>query len=757
MFKKLKKILMVLLIVPMMFVFGACKNKDDDGDKTKNPTTQTPGNQNPSNPDNPDDGGADSVTDGFLVNFDYNLPENYRVVENYSVNKEVGENVTLPTIQDVNLNKYFLGWYDKTTDEKIEESVTGEDQETINLEARWNETELKNYYYTPGLTFEITTDLEETAIVAVSGFDGTAKNLILPKLYEVEEDVSLSVRMIADEAFKELDIENVYYSAEGMIVGNNAFYGSNLSLFNFEKTIYVGEYSFANTQLESVTLGVLTETILSNAFANCLMLESVDLSTVSLLDTIPQAMFVGCENLTEVKTSSSIKNLELAAFSGCSKLANLDFLDGIISISANAFKDCVAIKSLVIPASVTEISSTAFDGVSIDNLGVYNLLAETSQHTFESVYGDLSKAKNVEILGSNVSCVTENYFAGKATLNSLVMADSVVTIENNAFSGCVNLSSIEFSSELDISTFNTNAVVDTAWYKNLNEVTYIGNALFFVPNTTTGEFVVKSGTKVISASVFATNKNITKVTIPSSVEIISANAFNGCSALATVEILDGSNLKTIARNAFKNCESLTGEFNIPKSVTNIAAEAFSGTKISAFIVENGSTAYASVDGVLFSNDMTKLHLYPATKTDSVYVIPSSVSLIKEYSFINNSNLKAIIINSNLSFESITGYTNAINNMNNGGEFYILSSNTNVKYKSYDLNVVLCYLLDDEDISYEKAGDVYRFSILEGTSNDFANEYYFVKLNDSETDLYFVLEIKNVSGETFVIKSVTQVK
>ena len=69
--------------------------------------------------------------------------------------------------------------------------------------------DLKNYYYTPGLTFELTTDLEEATIVAVSGYEGTAKNLILPKLYEVEEDVSFSVRMIANEAFKQLDVESV--------------------------------------------------------------------------------------------------------------------------------------------------------------------------------------------------------------------------------------------------------------------------------------------------------------------------------------------------------------------------------------------------------------------------------------------------------------------------------------------------------------------------------------------------------------------
>jgi len=755
MLKKLKKILMVLLIVPIIFVFGACKNKDDDSDKTKNPTTQTPGNQDPSNPDNPGDG-ADPVDSGFSVDFDYNLPENYKLIENSSVDKEVGETVALPTIQDVNLNKYFLGWYNKITGNKIETGVTGEDKEKIYLEARWNETDLKNYYYTPGLTFELTTDLEETTIVAVSGYEGTAKNLILPKLYEVEEDVSFSVRMIANQAFKELDVESVSYFADGMIIGDNAFSGSNLASFDFGKTIYLGENSFANTKIESVTLGPLTETISGSAFADCAELESVDFSAISLVDTIPQSMFVRCENLTDVKFSSAIKNLELASFSGCSKLADLDFLDGVESISASVFKDCVAIKNLVIPASVTEISSTAFEGVTVDNLSVYNLFAETAQHTFESVYGDLAKAKNVSILGENVTIVTEKYFAGRTTLLSLDMADSVVTVENNAFSGCVNLASIEFSSELDILTFNTNAVTDTAWYKTLNKITYLGNALFYVPETTRGAFVVKAGTEVISASVFENNTNIVKVTIPASVEVISASAFYGCSSLATVEILDGSNLKIIARNAFKNCSSLTGEFNIPKSVTNIVAEAFSGTKISSFKVEAGSTTYASVDGVLFNSDMTTLHMYPIAKTGSVYVVPTTVSLVKDYAFASNSNLKAIVVDSNLSFESITGYTNAITNMNNGGNFYILSSNSNVKINSYDLKVKLCYMLGDADISYEKSGDDYNFSIAEGSTNDFSNSMYFVKISDG-TDLYFVLEIKIVSGETFVIKSVTQVK
>jgi hypothetical protein len=54
--------------------------------------------------------------------------------------------------------------------------------------------------------------------------------------------------------------------------------------------------------------------------------------------------------------------------------------------------------------------------------------------------------------------------------------------------------------------------------------------------------------------------------------------------------------------------------NLPKSVTSIGYNAFSGcTGLTRFTVEAGNSSYASVDGVLFDINRTMLLQYPNAK------------------------------------------------------------------------------------------------------------------------------------------------
>ena len=188
MFKKLKNLLMVLLIIPAMFVFGACKKKDNNPDSGNPPAVTLSNPEEPSGPSNPEEPGGETPTpsaENYVVEIDYNLPEGYEVLSGYSVTKEVGTNFEMPAISDENLAEFFLGWYNKATDEKIETAeITGIAEQTIIVQAKWSETTLKNYYYTPGLTFEVVEDLLGETIVAVTGYTGEVTKVIVPKFYE---------------------------------------------------------------------------------------------------------------------------------------------------------------------------------------------------------------------------------------------------------------------------------------------------------------------------------------------------------------------------------------------------------------------------------------------------------------------------------------------------------------------------------------------------------------------------------------------
>ncbi len=80
----------------------------------------------------------------------------------------------------------------------------------------------------------------------------------------------------------------------------------------------------------------------------------------------------------------------------------------------------------------------------------------------------------------------------------------------------------------------------------------------------------------IDESAFASTEAglaIESIKIPASVEEIEDSAFENCTKLKRVEFEEGSNLKIIGRNVFKNCTSLE-EIVIPKNLEKIGASTF---------------------------------------------------------------------------------------------------------------------------------------------------------------------------------------
>lgn len=131
------------------------------------------------------------------------------------------------------------------------------------------------------------------------------------------------------------------------------------------------------------------------------------------------------------------------------------------------------------------------------------------------------------------------------------------------------------------------------------------------------------------------------------------NGYTGTAAEIEIpSALDGYTVTKVSFNEVLANETLT-RITIPSTVTEI--EAFDNgeapflnyTALTAINVSSDNPNYSSVDGVLFNKDQTELLKYPQGKTDTSYVIPSSVEKIGPGAFGYNYSLVRVTISNSV--------------------------------------------------------------------------------------------------------------
>lgn len=370
----------------------------------------------------------------------------------------------------------------------------------------------------------------------------------------------------------------------------------------------IGEGAFSFSGLTSIDIPAMTASVGSIAFRGCYQLSeiNVDMSNTN---------YTSIDGVLIDKSSNT-----LVSFPG--KLDGIYKIpDGVISIGEHAFSLSKNLTCVAIPSSVTTIEYAAFQGCGINYLIIPNSVIYIDDYAFKGC----ANLADVYYSGSEdewnaISIRPENTPLRNATIhyNSTGPDDPGDTGTQKA-NGVLRSGDSwqllwEYSwKEVDGAPTNGRVDITMTGAANRTDEIYIYNensdqgfpwelAPHSIPKSAIKTLSI-SGESVgkrlrVAANSFQGYSNLETVLLDD-VTGIDSYAFEGCSALKSVEFQYAAELTTIGKGAFKNCTSLStielpgnlehigdaafqntalGTITLGRSITEIGADAFSGCR-----------------------------------------------------------------------------------------------------------------------------------------------------------------------------------
>lgn len=443
------------------------------------------------------------------------------------------------------------------------------------------------------------------------------------------------------------------------------------------------------SKLDDVILPNSIISIDEAAFSGCGNLTSITLP--NSVTNIGDRAFEFCRKLTNMTIPNGVTHIGKEAFYRCENLASITLPNGVASIGDSAFEFCGKLTSLTLPNAIGSIGKYAFSGCSSLKTVYFNSeeqknkfagcfepnvklvvlcddKTEVNEHhanvenqiitTYEKdgityiCNPDDFEIKDDELINytgndkfvyipDTVRRIGKCAFAG-SLINSIVIPDRVLSIGDEAFKSCENLTSITIPEEVvsigekafqwcknlkniiigeKITRIGWLAFHMTAYYDNAdnweNNLLYLGKYLITYNKNFAKSFKIKPDTQFMAEGCFYGCYDLKNIVIPKSIARISDKAFWQCKNLTNVTISDG--VLEIGDEAFYGCEKLRN-ISIPSSVNSIGNGAFE--------------CCTSLTSVMISNGVTRIESYAFLSCDNIKTIhiPDSISHIGEEAF-----------------------------------------------------------------------------------------------------------------------------
>lgn len=412
----------------------------------------------------------------------------------------------------------------------------------------------------------------------------------------------------------------------------------------------IGEKAFSSCsglRLKDAKLPDSLETLGSNAFANCTSIKEAkigpNLKTITkyafkqsgvekvdipvTVEAVGDNAYEGCQSLKEVTTAESEDELAIgkSSFLNCDELETVTFGRKTVTLGSTAFNKCKSLKTVnTEKVSKLNVDKQAFANcTSLQNSGI-GAEVETTFGTLVYQNSGLTEF----IVPNNIVEIPAGMFHNCEKLANVVLHDKVSKISGDktnkgAFQQCKSLKSIVLPESL-------NDIQNYAFSESgLETITLPDNV------------------RIVNPDVFLNCKSLSQVNLGNKTEIIGGShdySENTTSSLTNQTKITDSKI----HGAFKGCTALT-HIDLPESVTQINAFAFSGSGLKSFEVPVGFLTLedgvfyncASLENLVLNEELTKIGRFSVAHCPALaeIEIPGSVTQVSARAFLNDTALE----------------------------------------------------------------------------------------------------------------------
>lgn len=462
--------------------------------------------------------------------------------------------------------------------------------------------------------------------------------------------------MFTESALKEITFNSTMVNVPNYMFYNNTALEKVTFADNSAITTF-GNYTFRGaTNLKSfVANSAKLKTLGTYMFYDCTSLETVDL-TGTAVTAIPNYCFEKCENLKTCALPDNVTSFGTEAFYGTTSLKEFTFPAKLAITSATSgtyafrysgitkaelpagvtvipnyfFANCDNLTSISFAGKLTTFGQDAFYSTTLNNFTIPETVTTIGQEAFNNT--GLTEV----VIGKNVTSIGVGAFAW-CPVDEFQVDTANATYTTNAIGAIINKATNEIvmmptnytgdengefvvTSDMKIArqAFHGSHVKKIIIEDGLSE---IGQYMFF--NTAAEEIVIPDTVETIGSYAFASNVNLTKMTIPASVTLFNSYIFNNCPKLKEVTFAEGrteieGSSATSTLYMFAGTTNLE-TLNLPDTMTG---------KMGRGLFYNSATEKLVVNGKI--TDLEYAFYYASALKE--VTLPATVKKIGQYAF-----------------------------------------------------------------------------------------------------------------------------